>query len=147
MANTKLSEIGGVLQDSRGNELIVSAIGAATGKPGDLCGILTTGVIEFADLDSTTADTILGLLLPKYDVDMDTAPGASVPVEIVIPQAGHIYGAHGGAASTAETGWSLELHATSPGLMTECTNVEDAHIAKYYKVAASDEFFLVVWGA
>jgi len=148
MANTTLSSIGGVLQDSRANELLVMGIGDSSAKAGDLCGLLTTGIIEAFDIDSTTAELALGYLLPRYDVDMDTAPGA-VAVELVVPQAGHIYGVHIDTAQAAacEMGWGLTYHATTAGILDELTNVEDdIKIAKYYKVAAGDTYCLIIWG-
>jgi len=148
MANTTLSSIGGVLQDSRANELIVGGvIGDTSTYPGMLVGVLSTSVMEAFDVDSGSADILLGIVLPRYDQDMDSVTTA-VPYEVVVPQPGHLYGLKidTAQAGACEMGWSLILHATSPGILDEATNVEDDHVAKYYKIAAGDTFAIILWG-
>ena len=149
MANTTLSSIGGVLHDSRANELIVMGKAPGTiGKAGDIGGFLSTGVLEIFDVDSTTAELALGIILPMYHTDMDAVIAINKSVEIVIPQAGHLYGVHidTAQAGACEMGWPLTYHATTGGILDELTNVEDAIVvARYFKVGAGDYFAVVTW--
>ena len=146
MANT-LSSIGGVLHDSRANELIVSAIAPGTiGKAGEICGILTTGLFQTTDI-SGSLDTMVGIILPHYGTDMDTVIAINTIVDIVVPQGGHIYGVRIETIDNMEIGKNLIYHATEPGALDIGTGVEDEHVARIFKsTTTGDNWGIVVWG-
>jgi len=90
-ANTLLSELGGkVIMGSRHDENIETYLGDGTAKAGWLVGIdgadhqiegCVDGSVEF----------FVGIALPRYDTDCDTAITANDLVDVVIPISGHYY--------------------------------------------------------
>ena len=144
MANTTLSSIGGVLQDSRGDELIVTGIADGTVKAGDLCTVLNTGVVRRSDL-SDNYDETLGIALPMYHTDMDTAYSSGKTVDIVIPQGGHLYGVLGADFGSVQMGEPLTIGES--GAMAVAGDVEAAHQARLYKSSDDDTYHIVIWGA
>jgi len=142
MANTTLSSIGGVLHDSRANEYIITGIADATVKPGDLCTVLKTGAVRQSDKSDSYDDT-LGICLPSYHTDMDTAAASGKVIELVVPRAGHIYGCKMGDASTNEAGNPLIFDEA--GAMAQGDGLETAHLARTLKTSNGDTYGTVIW--
>ncbi|MCK4828144.1 hypothetical protein KA005_71100 [bacterium] len=147
MANT-LSSIGGVLHDSRANELIVICKAPGTiGKAGETCGILATGVFSTTDVDGSL-DNLVGIILPAYHTDMDTVIAINKIVEVVVPTAGHLYGVRIETIDDTAMGDPLIFHATEPGALDVGTSIEAEHVARTYRTAAAaDNWGIVIWGA
>ncbi len=144
MANTTLSSIGGVLQDPRGNELIVTGIADGTAKAGDTVCILDTNAVRQTDVDGNL-DEFIGILLPHHKVDMDTAITAALPVRVVIPQGGHLYGVHTDTDQGTESGEPMVFHATTAGILDEGGDIEAEHIARKFSGDSGDTYLVVIW--
>ncbi len=144
MAKTTCSAIGGVIHDSRANELIVTGIADGTVKAGDLATVLTTGVVRQSDL-SDSYDETLGIALPMYHTDMDTAYTSGKTVDIVVPQGGHIYGVKAADIGAVQMGEPMTIGEA--GAMAMAGDVEAAHQARLFKAVDDDTYVLCVWGA
>lgn len=141
MAITTLSELGGVLQDSRGGEIFVTCIADGTAKAGDLATVLATGAVRQTDL-SDNYDETLGILMPHFQVDMDTAITANKVCDIVIPIAGHLYGCKCGNLAT-DVGEPLTIGEA--GAFAAGGNVEAAHQARSYFHGQGDSYAIIIW--
>ena len=79
-----------VCVDGRDGEKIITALADGTAVAGQVVGVPgATGVA--AGSDDGAFEYFKGILLPRYDTDVDTAPTATRLVEIVIPKVGHRY--------------------------------------------------------
>ncbi|MCP3685848.1 MAG: hypothetical protein GY861_24630 [bacterium] len=145
MAKTTCSAIGGVLHDSRADELIITGIADGTVQAGDLCTVLTTGAVRQSD-KSDSYDETLGIALPMYHTDMDTAYASGKTVDIVVPQGGHIYGVKGADAGSVEMG-EIVVFGEAGALALGDGAQEGAHMAKIFKEVDDDTYWLIVWGA
>lgn len=88
---TALSHLGGIVcVDGRGGETIISAIADGTAKAGQVVGI-TTATNVAAGTDDAAFEFFTGILLPRYDTDVDTVPTSGDAIEIVIPKSGRHY--------------------------------------------------------
>lgn len=92
MANTKLSDIGNKV-DLSGASPRVSALADGTAKAGDAVGI-TQADGKVVQTDVGVSELFIGFLAPRYDTQTNTAPTAGVPVEIIVPKSGNVYGIH-----------------------------------------------------
>jgi len=145
MANSKISELGGVRQDSRGGEMILPALGDGTAKAGHLVGILATGKVVQCG-SAGTDDEFMGILLPNYAYDMDTAIADSKPCSVLVPQTGKLYGCFcvdPGAA--IKQGEPFKIGSTD-GSLEKCSNIEDYHIARSMVCANGDTVGIFIWG-
>jgi len=98
MANTKLSDLGGIVCVSgRAGEKIITAKADGTAKAGALVSVRgnetvgTDGDILGVTINGDATDWWTGILLPKYSVDCDTAVADGDMVEVVIPKARRTY--------------------------------------------------------
>ena len=90
-ANTLLSELGGeVIMGSQSNENIESYLADGTCKAGWLVGIDGTDLLVHG-ADDGAQETFIGIALPRYDTDCDTAFTASDVIDVVIPKSGNYY--------------------------------------------------------
>ena len=146
MANT-LSSIGGVLHDSRANELIITAKAPGTiGKAGEMTGVLATGIFSTTDIDASL-DNFVGIILPHYGTDMDTVIAINTIVEIVVPQAGHLYGVRVETIDDLSMGSALYHHAGEPGALDDSASLEAEHVARTFRTkTAADNWGIVIWG-
>ncbi len=146
MANT-LSSIGGVLHDSRANELIITAKAPGTiGKAGEMCGVLATGIFSTTDIDASL-DEFVGIILPAYHTDMDSVIAINKIVEIVIPQGGHLYGVRIETITDLAMGSPCYYHATEPGALDDSATLEAEHVARTFRTkTAADNWGIVIWG-
>ena len=83
-----------VCVDGRDGETIVTGKADGTLKAGDVVGVITTIGTTLGDIDGVedgVFEQVMGIVLPKYNVDADTAVADGLVVEIVIPKAGRNY--------------------------------------------------------
>ena len=136
-----------VCVDGRGGERIITAKSDGVAVPGQVVGILTTGVIAGTD-DGGTSETFHGILLPKYNTDCDAVITSGDMCEIVIPTAGHRYNVatvDPGGDKTSGIGWifgstigNLQISGEDIALGSPCYSSID--------VANTSRFMEVVWG-
>jgi len=136
-ANTLLSELGGkVILGSRHDENIETFLADGTVKAGWLVGIDGTD-LKVHGADDGAQETFVGITLPRYDCDCDTAFTTSDLIDIVIPISGHYYAVlfenpsatlqEGHMMTFSDTAGAVEKCATFDGgadLQTICVNKE-----------------------
>lgn len=79
-----------VCVDGRAGETIITAISDGVAVPGQVIGVLATGIIAGTD-DGGTSETFNGILLPKYNTDVDTLITSGDMCEYVVPKSGRRY--------------------------------------------------------
>jgi hypothetical protein len=147
-AVTALSTLGGqVCMDSRSNELIVSRLADGTAKAGWLVGC-TDGITAVGINPNGNLDELLGILLPRYNIDVDTAITAALLVDIVIPQGGHLYNILiKDPGATLYGGEPLIPISGTPGGLDKSGDIESEHIARLFdKVLDNTTYATVIWG-
>ena len=136
-----------VCVDGRAGERIITAISDGVAVAGQVVGILATGIIAGTD-DAGTSETFHGILLPKYNTDVDTIITSGDMCEIVIPTSGHRYNVatvDPGADKASGIGW---IFGSTIGNM----QIGDANIATMapcyssLPVADTSRFMEIVWG-
>lgn len=144
---TKISEIGGVIQGNWDDEYIITAIaGADTPYAGWAVAVLSTGLTAGSD-DGGTCEEFIGLLLPHYTIDIDSAITAGLYVSIVVPKAGHLYGVHCDNLSATGPGILMEIGANI-GEFAKQAAIEADHICRTYRdYVTGDTVALVIWGS
>ena len=90
MANITLASIGNKV-DLSGGSPRVSALADGTAKAGDAVGI-TQADGKVVQTAVGASEMFVGFLAPRYDTLNSVAPTAGVPVEIIVPQSGKVYG-------------------------------------------------------
>lgn len=147
-AVTALSTLGGkVRMDSRGNELTISRKADGTAKAGWLVGC-TDGITAVGINPTGNLDELLGIQLPRYDTDVDTAPTAALLIDIVIPQGGRLYNIKiKDPGATLYGGEPLLPIAGTAGALDKAGDIETEHIARIFdKVITGTTFATVIWG-
>ena len=146
-AITLLSTLGGyVCMDSRLNEMVIVRKADGTLKAGHLADIsadTAAGIDPNADLDE-----LGGIVLPRYDTDVDTAITSTYLIDIVIPQGGHIYNIKiKNPAGTIYAGEPLIPIASTAGALDKVGDIESEHIARLLDdVITGTTFATVIWG-
>ena len=153
-AITALSQLGGIVcVDGRGGETIITAKADGALIAGMCVGIVgaagaTKGDIIGAD-DAGTSELIVGLLLPKYNVDCDTAVADGLMVEIVIPKSGRHYNVAcndmGGNLDIGTGGVISSTIGRFTFALTDGVVYRMCNLSKYY--TDDDTFCEVVWVA
>jgi len=160
MANTKLSSLGGIVcVNGRKDELIFAAIADGTAKPGNGVTVIATagatlGDIIKHDIGGST-DQFVGLLLPKYNTDCDTANVNGEICEIVVPRSGRKYNVKivDPVANEGQVGTPVVFHPTTDGEFTVGTSGDhsievSAYCATVSKALVSGDLFAeVIWRA
>jgi len=145
MVYTKLSEVGGkVIIGSWDDEFIVPAIADGTSKAGHLVTILSTGVVDNTDVNSV--DEFVGILLPHYEVDVDTAITANKPVNVVIPQSGHLYAFYTLDMNASDAGHPGTFSATEGVGSVAVTDIEATANWRTYRYDDGDTVGIFIWG-
>ena len=87
-----LSGLGGkVRASSEHDEIITVLLADGNAKAGYMVGCEGTDItIDLCD-DDGTVDNFVGICLPRYDTDVDTAFTAGDLVEVIRPKSGHLY--------------------------------------------------------
>ena len=148
----KLSALGGIVcVEGRGAEHIISGKADGTLKAGNVVGIVsTTGATE-GDIDGTTDaafEYFHGILLPRYDVDCDTAVADGLIVELVIPKAGRIYNVAIADPAADKPAGQIFGYNTTDGNLTIIT-AEAQILAVCRSLTAIEDtsrFCTVIWG-
>ncbi len=145
MALTLISEIGGqVILGDYTDETIIPGIADGTAKAGELVSLVgATGVVAQTDVDVT--DSWIGILLPHYKVDVDTAITGALPCSIVIPKSGHLYGVICiDLNGSAKIGVPV-IATTTAGAFGPQTDVEAAQLGTTYSYTDGDTVAIIVW--
>ena len=142
MAYSKISEIGGVIQGSWDDEIIIPALGDGTTKAGMVVYVNTSGQAVATDVNA--ADLFVGIALPSPYIDMDTAITANYPMNVVIPQSGHLYGVFIVDLNLSDAGNNL-IFTTTAGSIGTSTDVEAEAIAHTYTYDDGDTVGVVIW--
>ena len=123
-ANTLLSELGGkVIQGSQHNENIETYLADGTCKAGWLVGIEGTDLLVHG-ADDAALEFFVGIALPRYDTDCDTAFTTSDPIDIVIPKSGNYYAVlMENPADTLQEGHMLTFSNTA-GAVEKCATFD-----------------------
>lgn len=147
-AVTALSTLGGqVCMDSRADEVFVSRKADGTALAGWLVGC-TDGITAVGMNPAGNLDELIGILMPRYDIDVDTAITAPLLVDIVIPQGGHLYNIKiKDPAATLYAGEPLIPIAATAGALDKAGDLETEHIARIFdSVITATTFATVIWG-
>ena len=144
-----LSSMGGfVCVDGKENETIISAKADGVALAGWCVTVVNaTGAIEAVDVNGST-DKFIGILLPHYKIDVDTAITANELVEIVIPKRGHRYIVWiADPAGTKDVGSGMTFSATDGAMVIDESTIETkdvwARLSKY--IISTDKFAEVQW--
>jgi len=144
-----LSSMGGfVCVDGKEDELIISATAGGVSKAGWLVTITNATGVEIATDIGVPTDRFIGILLPHYKIDVDTAITAAELVEIVIPQRGHTYIVYfADPAGTKDVGCYCSFSATDGALdVAETTlEVKDCCAVLNKILVSTDRFGEVIW--
>jgi len=142
MATTylKLSDAGGVVCVSgRADEKIITAKADGTAKAGQpvaVRGIGTVGTdgdVLGVTVAGNATDWFTGILLPKYNVDCDTAVADGGLVEIVIPKARRLYNvAISDPTEDKEIGLAVDFPAADVGNMAIAGST--AEVVDFYAI-------------
>ena len=136
-----------VCVDGRAGERIITAISDGTAVPGQVVGILATGIIAGTD-DGGTSETFHGILLPKYNTDCDSIITSGDMCEVVIPRTGRRYNVatvDPGGDKASGIGW---IFGSTIGNM-QIGDADIATMAPCYSsipVANTSRFMEIVWG-
>ena len=144
--------LGGVVcVDGRAGERIISAKADGTLVAGNVVGIITTIGATLGDIDGVedaVYEGVIGIVLPKYNVDCDTAVADGLVVELVIPKAGRKYNVaivDPGAALPAGQGY---VYSTTSGNLDKST-IEAQLLAVCRSargIADTSRFAEMIWG-
>jgi len=149
----KLSSMGGIVcVDGRADELILTGIADGTAVAGmvvfmDATLGATCGDLIGINVNSST-DNFVGILLPKYNTDCDTAITNGDMAEYVVPKKGHRYNVKIEDPSTGHSvGEPVTLAANGTGLLSVAAGeVEDFCWAWVSRAPASTSLFCeVMW--
>ena len=142
MATTylKLSDAGGVVCVSgRADEKIITAKADGTAKAGQpvaVRGIGTVGTdgdVLGVTVAADATDWVTGIVLPKYNVDCDTAVADGDLVEIVIPKARRLYNvAISDPTEDKEIGLAVDFPAADVGNMAIAGST--AEVVDFYAI-------------
>lgn len=151
---TTLSALGGIVcVDGRAGEIINTGIADGTSVAGWAVWIegtlgADTGKMVGIKVDSSH-DNFAGILLPKYNVDCDTAVAVGLIVEYVMPQSGHKYNIAISDPSTGHNaGQTVELAAGTAGQFDiSAGTIEVVDFLAYTTngVASTSRFCEVIW--
>ena len=140
-----------VCVDGRDGETIITAKADGTLVAGNVVNVITTSGATLGDIDGVedgVSESVMGILLPKYNVDCDTAVADGLTVEIVIPKAGRHYNVaivDTGAAIAAGIGFT---YGTTSGNLTESTpEAQLLAVARNARgIANTSRFAEMIWG-
>jgi len=147
-AVTNISELGGVVRaSSHHDEVITCLISVANAKAG--CAAGCEGDDGTMDLVSITnsIDNFVGICLPRYGTDCDTAYGAGIVCELVRPVSGHLYNVQFASSGDLQEGHPVGFGLTL-GAFREWANIDDSEVIAYiaHPVASGSTVATIVWG-
>ena len=145
MAISTISGLGGqVILGDYLDETIIPAIADGTAKAGWVVGLTTAGVVAGADTDAP--DALIGILLPQYTIDVDTAITSPLPCSVVIPKSGHLYAVFVADMNSSLVGLPMNISGDA-GVFAVVATVEGTHLCKSYSYTDGDTVAIVVWGS
>ena len=140
-----------VCVDGRDGEEIITAKADGTLKAGLMVGVLTTIGATQGDIDGLAIDgfeTPMGILLPKYNVDCDTAVADGKSVEIVIPKQGRHYNVAIEDPSGAIAGGTFFIYGNTDGNLEKGDgNIEKIAVCRAARgIANTSRYAEMIWG-
>lgn len=138
-----------VCVDSRGDELMVTALADGTAQAGDACGVIAATNYVHQVTAAGSLDEFVGWLESKYNTDIDTAMTAAEMVELVIPQGGHLYLVHiTDPSATVLAGEPMVLDGATAGEIVKVGDVETYHSCRLYEtVVSGTTYAVIIYGA
>ena len=149
----KLSALGGIVcVEGRAGETIITAKADGALKAGATVGIISTDGATLGDIDGIVVDgyeTFMGLLLPKYNVDCDTAVADGLVVEIVIPKAGKLYNVAITDPGADKVAGLFFIYAAGNGeLVVGDGNIEKVAVCRsLHGIESTSRYATMIWGA
>jgi len=147
-AITSIIDLGGkVCMDSRAEEISIVRKADGTIQAGWLAscqdGSTAVGLNPTGNLDE-----LIGIALPRYDVEPSAAYTAAMAIDIVIPQGGHLYNILiKNPGATLYAGEPLIPIAGTAGALDKVGNIETEHIARIFDdVLTTTTYATVIWG-
>lgn len=139
-----------VCVDGRDGEEIVTAKADGTLKAGNMVGILTTIGATLGDIDGIVNggfETVMGILLPKYNVDSDTAVADGLTVELVIPKAGRHYNVAIEDPTAAIAGGTPFIYGSVDGNLVKSVDVLILAVCRSARgIANTSRYAEMIWG-
>ena len=147
MANTSLSDLGGKVNVDDPNPSTIPAIGDGTCKAGDLVGKTSGGVVQYCT-GSGNLDEFLGILMARYDTDIDTAIASGDACEILVPKGGRRYRCKiEDPSGTVLAGEPCLINADGNGELEKAGDIEGIHCCTLSKTAVTgDTYVEILWG-
>ena len=147
MPNTSLSDLGGKVNVNDPSPHTVPAIGDGTCKAGDLVGKNSAGVVQYTT-GSGNLDEFIGILMPRYDTDIDTAIASGAACEILEPKAGYRYRCKiEDPSATLLAGEPFDINEDGNGELEKTGDQETLHRAVLAKgVVSGDTYAEMRWG-
>jgi len=148
----KLSALGGIVcVDGRANERIITAKADGTLKAGNVVNVDTTIGATLGDIDGVedaVSESVKGIVLPKYNVDCDTAVADGLLVELVVPRAGHLYNvAIVDTGADIASGIGFTYSTTSGNLLESTPEAQLLAVCRTSRgVANTSRFAEMIWG-
>jgi hypothetical protein len=144
MVNSTISYYGGsVCVGPKADETFVTAKADGTSKAGNMVTILSTGFVDNTDVNAV--DFFVGIMMERYDTDIDTAPTSGKLVQIVIPKVGHKYRVLCSDMDTSAPGQGATF-STTEGVLAKVTDIEATHVCRTSKYEDGDTVAEVIWG-
>jgi len=148
-AITSLVTLGGkVCMDSRAEEISIVRLADGTIQAGWFAactdGITAVGANPTGDLDE-----MIGIALPRYDTEPSAAYTITRPIDIVIPQGGHLYNVliKNPAVALLYAGEPLIAIAGTAGALDKSGNIELEHVARLFDdVLTGTTYATIIWG-
>jgi len=145
MVYTKLSEVGGkVIIGDEQDEIILPALADGTSKAGHLVTILSTGYVDNTDTDNP--NEFVGILLPHYSIDVDTAITSGLPVNVVVPRSGHLYAFYTLDMNASDAGHPGTFSGTEGVGSAVITDIEATANWRTYRYDDGDTVGIFIWG-
>lgn len=139
-----------VCVDGRDGENIITAKADGVLKAGHMVGILTTIGATLGDIDGIVDggfETVMGILLPKFNVDADTAVEDGLTVEIVIPKAGRHYNVAIEDPAAAIAGGTPFIYGNTDGNLEKSVDVLVLAVARAARgIADTSRYAELIWG-
>ena len=147
-AVTSLVTLGGkVCMDSRAEEISIVRKADGTIQAAWLAAC-TDGSTAVGLNPTGNLDELIGIALPRYDVEPSAAYTAAMAIDIVIPQGGHLYNIKiKDPGGTIYAGEGLIPIAATAGALDKIGDIEGEHIARLFDdVLDTTTYATVIWG-
>jgi hypothetical protein len=143
MVLSLLSELGASVCVNSAEETFITALADGTAKAGWVVGLTAAGVIAGSDTDGV--DEFVGIVMERYDTDLDTAVTAGKTVQVVLPRSGHRYRVIVTDLNSSIPGVPVGFGATA-GALSVVATIESTHVARTWKYTDGDTIAELIWG-